>query len=178
MSRSSRPEPKLEALEPAKIRFNTALKPRMDEYKRRKNISMLKRGLAYINTGNGTTGFKRTESFLTAMNEANIDRTERLIDLTKNYVSEGKDLPLLLQKTVLEICGFDTNHVAIIEKVLIAQILSETRTNKYALLKLQASQRLAIESIYGEIIKSADYGNQYLAQLNQQVRQAQTAKPR
>lgn len=156
----------LMSIDRAKECFIKLLTPRVEAYEQRLKKPFYERGFEYLKTSYGEEGYKRTKLFLSAM--SGVHRSEELINLTKQPLyQEGCQMPVLLKLAAIEVCGFQSEHMDLIERDLLQEIMYKTST--YEKLRLLMLREEAIDSIYQCVISSPNYGRDYLLELNSRL---------
>lgn len=150
----------------AKTFIESVLKKRINSYEERLKKPWYERGWEYINSNYGEEGYKRTIQFLEDMKT--IHCTADLIRLTANEVyQQGTNLPYLLQQAVVQMCGFNQEHIEVIKEDIYDAV---ARHPQQAQSILPVLHQTAISRIYEEIIRSEENnGSDYLSQLKQRV---------
>lgn len=151
----------------AKLVIEKELNKRIKVYEDRLKKPWHERGIEYLTSNYGEAGYKRTKKFLLEMKT--ISHTKDLINLTTNETyQKGVNLPYILKKAVVEICGFNQNHINLIIKDLQNEIAKDH--SRYAQLRSFTINEQAISRIYENIIASKEeYGSTYLNRLNMRL---------
>lgn len=154
------------SLNEAKQCFKDALASRINTYEARLKKSYYTQLIEYLNTDYGKKGYERTKDFLAKMDAKDISRIEDLINLTRQYVSKGTKLPLLLKKCALEVCGYTQAYLNVVEEQLLKKINNTVYSQKC---REHGCRETAIKNIhhstinyvYNIIIQSNDCGKSY-----------------
>jgi hypothetical protein len=159
------------SLEQAKKNLRDPLLNRIAIYEARLKKPFFTRGLEYLKSGYGEEGYKRSKDFLTAMEK--IKTVEELIKLaTEEKYHAGANMRWILCVSVLSICRFNDNHIALIRENLEKEFLATK--NRYDAIALEFVTETAVFSIYEKITSSKDFGAAYLQTLNKILAPAAT----
>jgi hypothetical protein len=152
-------------LSEAKAHFSTVLAERIRMYESRQQLSFIDRGKAYLNTRYGKTGYLRTKDFLNEMESVGSVSELLALPNAEKY-KDGTQLPIILKRCVLFLCGFTELHVKAEAQKIIHGLLSTSIRSPLVGALVAIAPRQAICDIYDKIINSNDYGHSFRAKLN------------